>query len=126
MVQPALEAAARLAADGISAAVLNPRFVKPLDRVLLPDLARKCGRVVTVEEHALAGGFGSAVLELFEELGLARVQVKRLGIPDLLVEQASPAAVRSRFGLSADGIHGAAEGLVKVRRLEPRWGEGVA
>ncbi|MFB3818366.1 MAG: 1-deoxy-D-xylulose-5-phosphate synthase [Candidatus Methylomirabilales bacterium] len=126
VVPAALEAAGRLAADGISAAVLNPRFVKPLDRVLLPDLARRCGRVVTAEEHALAGGFGSAVLELFEELGLARVQVKRLGIPDLLVEQASPAAVRSRFGLSAEGIRGAAEALVKVRRLEPRWHEGMA
>jgi 1-deoxy-D-xylulose-5-phosphate synthase len=126
LAQPALEAAERLAGGGISAAVLNPRFVKPLDRVLLPDLARRCGRVVTVEEHALAGGFGAAVLELFEELGLARVQVKRLGIPDLLVEQASPAAVRARFGLSAEGMAGAAEALVKVRRLEPLRGEGVA
>jgi 1-deoxy-D-xylulose-5-phosphate synthase len=126
MVRPALEAADRLAAKGISAAVVNARFVKPLDRALIPELARKTGRVITIEEHALMGGFGSAVLELFEELDLTRVQVKRLGIPDLLVEQGTQASMRARFGLSAEGIQAAAESLVKVRRIDLRRTEGVA
>jgi 1-deoxy-D-xylulose-5-phosphate synthase len=72
------------------------------------------------------GGFGSAVLELFEELDLTRVQVKRLGIPDLLVEQGTQASMRARFGLSAEGIQAAAESLVKVRRFDLRRSEGVA
>jgi 1-deoxy-D-xylulose-5-phosphate synthase len=126
MVGPALQAAAGLAAKGISAAVVNARFVKPLDRELIPELARKVGRVITIEEHALMGGFGSAVLELFEELDLTRVQIRRLGIPDLLVEQGTQAAMRARFGLSAEGIQAAAESLVKVRRFDLRRTEGVA
>ncbi len=126
LVRPALLAADQLAGNGISAAVINPRFVKPLDRRLIPELARKIGRVVTIEEHALAGGFGSAILELFEEMDLARVQVRRLGIPDLLVEQGTQAAMRERFDLTAQGIASAAEALVKVRRLDQRRSEGAA
>jgi 1-deoxy-D-xylulose-5-phosphate synthase len=126
LVRPALAAADRLAGKRISAAVINPRFVKPLDRSLIAEWIRKTGRVVTIEEHALAGGFGSAVLELLEELDLARVQVKRLGIPDLLVEQGTQAAMRERFDLTAQGIASAAEALVKVRRLDQWRTEGVA
>jgi 1-deoxy-D-xylulose-5-phosphate synthase len=126
LVQPALEAADRLAQAGISAAVINPRFVKPLDRVLIPEVARRVGRVLTVEEHMLAGGFGSAVLELFEELHLGGIQVTRLGIPDVLVEQGTQASMRARYGLTAEGIQAAAEALVKVGRLEPRRGESPA
>jgi 1-deoxy-D-xylulose-5-phosphate synthase len=126
LVPAALEAADRLARAGISAAVINPRFVKPLDRVLIPEVARRVGRVLTVEEHMLAGGFGSAVLELFEELQIGRVQVARLGIPDVLVEQGTQAGVRARFGLTAEGIQSAAEALVKVRTLPARLGEGAA
>jgi 1-deoxy-D-xylulose-5-phosphate synthase len=122
MVRPALQAAEALGAMGIKTAVINPRFVKPLDATLIPEWARRTERVLTIEEHALAGGFGSAVLELFAELGLHRVQVRRLGIPDVPVEQAPPAAARARFGLSAEGIRVAAEALVKVRRLEPARG----
>ena len=126
LVRPALEAADRLMQAGISAAVINPRFVKPLDRVLIPEVARRVGRVLTVEEHMLAGGFGSAVLELFEELRLGGIQVTRLGIPDVLVEQGTQASMRARYGLTAEGIQAAAEALVKVRRLEPRRGESAA
>ncbi len=126
MVQPALEAAEALQERGISAAVVNPRFVKPLDRALIPDVARRVGRVITIEEHALAAGFGSAVLELFQELELTRVQVHRLGIPDVLVEQGSQQAMRRRYGLSSEGIQEAAEALVKVRRFGLQRGEIVA
>ena len=126
LVRQTLEAAERLEQVGISAAVINPRFVKPLDRALIPEVARRVGRVLTVEEHMLAGGFGSAVLELFEELRLGRIQVARLGIPDVLVEQGSQAGVRARFGLTVEGIQAAAEALVKVRVLEVRRGEGAA
>ncbi|MCX5733114.1 MAG: 1-deoxy-D-xylulose-5-phosphate synthase [candidate division NC10 bacterium] len=126
LVQPALEAADRLAQAGISAAVINPRFVKPLDRVLIPEAARRVGRVLTVEEHMLAGGFGSAVLELFEELHLGGIQVTRLGIPDVLVEQGTQASMRARYGLTTERIQAAAEALVKVPRLEPRRGESAA
>ncbi len=126
MVGPALEAAGRLARAGVSAAVINPRFVKPLDRALIPDVARRIGRVVTIEEHMLAGGFGSAVLELFDEMSLDRVAVTRLGIPDVLVEQGAQAAMRARFGLTADGIQAAAAALLTVRLLAARRGPGAA
>ena len=84
--------------------MINPRFVKPLDRTLIADAARRTGCVVTIEEHMLAGGFGSAVLELFEDIGLNRVQVARLGIPDVLVEQGTQAAMRARFSRSRVAI----------------------
>ncbi|MFA5027394.1 MAG: transketolase C-terminal domain-containing protein, partial [Candidatus Methylomirabilota bacterium] len=96
------------------------------DRSLIPALSRRIGRVVTVEEHALAGGFGSAVLELLEELELPRLQVRRLGVPDRFVEQGSPTALRARFGLSAEGIQAAAAALVKVRPIELVRSEGAA
>jgi 1-deoxy-D-xylulose-5-phosphate synthase len=66
MVHPAMEAAQDLAGQGVSAAVLNARFAKPLDRERLLPLMRRCGAVVTLEEHSSAGGFGSAVLELVD------------------------------------------------------------
>jgi 1-deoxy-D-xylulose-5-phosphate synthase len=125
MVEPALQAAQRLHESGLSAAVVNPRFVKPLDRSLIPDLARRIRRVITIEEHMLAGGFGSAILELFAELHLTDVEVVRLGVPDLLVEQGNPAAIRARFGLSSDGIQAAAEALVNGRTVARLRGEGV-
>ncbi len=126
LVGPALEAARQLARAGVSAAVINPRFVKPLDRTLIADAARRTGRVVTIEEHMLAGGFGSAVLELFADIGLTRVQVARLGIPDVLVEQGTQAAMRARFGLTAEGIQAAAEALLLERPLGARRGHGPA
>jgi 1-deoxy-D-xylulose-5-phosphate synthase len=125
LVGPALEAAGRLARVGISAAVVNPRFVKPLDRTLIPEVARRTGRVVTIEEHMLAGGFGSAVLELFGELGLGQVRVTRLGIPDVLVEQGSQAAMRARFGLTTEGIEAAAAALVDARLAGTLRSEGA-
>ena len=103
-VYPALAAAEQLAVRGFSATVVNARFVKPLDENLILTLAAKHGRVLTVEENVLAGGFGSAILELLADHGLAGVSVKRLGIPDIFVEHGAPNILRQKYGLDADGI----------------------
>jgi 1-deoxy-D-xylulose-5-phosphate synthase len=110
-VAPALEAADRLAAQGIEAAVFNARFVKPLDLPAIAQLARRCGALLTVEEHALAGGFGSAVLEALAGEGIS-VPTRLLAVPDLLVEHGDPAAQLAEFGLDAEGIAAAGRALV--------------
>ncbi len=104
-VGPALAAAETLAAEGIDLAVIDARFLKPLDGELLSAEARRTGAVVTVEENVLQGGFGSAVLEFFEETGLSP-RVLRLGLPDRFVEQGSQAELWARYGLDASGIAG--------------------
>ncbi len=81
-VQPALESAQTLADSGISASVINARFVKPLDTALILPLAQRIGKVITVEDGVLMGGFGSAVLEALAADGITDVQVTTLGIPD--------------------------------------------
>ncbi|WP_334110180.1 1-deoxy-D-xylulose-5-phosphate synthase [Thermodesulfitimonas autotrophica] len=103
-VAAALEAAERLAAQGIEAAVVNARFVKPLDTSLLLRFARRTRRVVTVEEGVLAGGFGSAVAELLMDNGLGNVELVRLGINDTFVPHGAPALLRERYGLTAENI----------------------
>jgi 1-deoxy-D-xylulose-5-phosphate synthase len=103
-VYPSLFAAERLAEAGIQAAVINARFLKPLDANLLCDWAKKTGKVITVEENVLQGGFGSAVLELFQERGLSSIQVKRLGIPDTFVEHGPQALLREKYGIDEKGI----------------------
>ena len=112
-VQPALQAAETLKGKGISAGVINARFVKPLDSELIITAARTAGRIVTVEENALQGGFGSAVLELLFDSGLQDVKVKRLGIPDRYIEQGSQAQLRKDLGIDAEGIAAAAEAFLK-------------
>ncbi|MCL5290820.1 MAG: 1-deoxy-D-xylulose-5-phosphate synthase, partial [Firmicutes bacterium] len=104
MVQEAMKAAKDLSAQGIEAAVINARFVKPLDEKLMLGYARRIKNVVTIEEHVLMGGFGSAVLELFEAAGLTDVKVKRIGIPDEFVEHGSQGILRKNYGLTAEGI----------------------
>ena len=115
-VYPALEAAALLKERGIFASVVNARFVKPLDRDLLLSEAAKTGCLITVEENALMGGFGSAVLELLSDEGVSGVRLKRIGIPDSFVEQGSQAQLRSDLGLDGAGIAAAAEAFLKGRR----------
>ncbi len=104
MVRPALEAAERLAEQGASVAVVNARFVKPLDRNLILDLAARTGMLFTIEENVRQGGFGSAVLELLEEEGLTGITVRLLGYPDSYVEQGEQGELRSRYGLDCSGI----------------------
>jgi 1-deoxy-D-xylulose-5-phosphate synthase len=107
MVAPALAAAELLAAQGISATVADARFVKPLDGKLVAELAQRCGALVTVEENAIAGGFGSAVLEALQDNGIV-VPVRRLGLPDQFIEHGPRAALLEMIGLTAAGIAAAA------------------
>jgi len=85
-VHPALRAANGLEKLGIQAAVINPRFVKPLDKELICDIAGKTGRVVTIEDNVRQGGFGSAVLELLSRCGLSQVKTTLLAHPDRFIE----------------------------------------
>jgi 1-deoxy-D-xylulose-5-phosphate synthase len=103
-VAPALEAAQELALNGIEATVVNARFAKPLDAELIIGLTGDIKRLVTVEENALSGGFGSSVVSLLKESGSSDIQVKSIGIPDEFVEQGSQAILRSKYGLDAKGI----------------------
>ena len=114
MVQPALAAAARLQKEGVSARVIDARYVKPLDEALLCTAAADTGKVLVVEENVLMGGFGSAVLELFARDGIGPVRVQRLGIADEFVEHATQAQQRRRYGLDEDGIVAASRRLMNA------------
>jgi 1-deoxy-D-xylulose-5-phosphate synthase len=99
MVHPALATAGLLQEQGLRAAVINARFLRPLDEALILPMARRIGRVVTMEEGALAGGFGGAVVESLNDHGVL-VPVLRIGIPDVLVDHASPAQSKETLGLT--------------------------
>ncbi len=115
MVRPALEAATAMEEKGISAGVLDARFVKPLDRELILRKAAQTGHVLTVEEGVLAGGFGAAVLELLSDEGYHQVRVSRMGIPDRFVEHGKRAELLDDLGLNADGIKQEAARLLEQR-----------
>jgi 1-deoxy-D-xylulose-5-phosphate synthase len=118
MVHPSLDAAKRLAADGISAAVVNARFVKPLDEEMILRVARKTDRMVTVEEHALLGGFGSAVLECLDSRKINGVKTLRIGLPDTFIEHGPQKVLRQKYGLDADGIYASVKNFVSKSRLK--------
>jgi 1-deoxy-D-xylulose-5-phosphate synthase len=117
MVAPSVHAAGELRKRGVSAAVVNARFVKPLDAELILPLARRTGRVLTVEENVLAGGFGSAVLEMFEEHGEHPPHFRRLGVRDAFVEHGSQAELRETHGLNAEAV--VAETLRMLEHAKP-------
>jgi 1-deoxy-D-xylulose-5-phosphate synthase len=105
MVYPSLEAADALKSDGVEATVVNARFVKPLDAETILGLAREFDLIVTIEEAYLAGGFGSAVLELLESNGLQdKVKLVRMGIADEIVTHGDPKRLLAHYGLDAEGI----------------------
>jgi 1-deoxy-D-xylulose-5-phosphate synthase len=110
MVYPALEAATLLEADGllngeaIRLTVVNARFVKPLDETLILELARSHGRLITIEENVLQGGFGTAVLELLEQRGVTGVRLLRLGYPDSSIPQGEQHELRAMLALDPTGI----------------------
>jgi 1-deoxy-D-xylulose-5-phosphate synthase len=103
MVGEAMNAAAELAKEGLELAVVDACYLKPLDRTLLMAEAQRTGFVVTCEENVLQGGFGSAVLELFEETAVT-ARVLRIGLPDAFVEQGTQQELRARHGIDAAGI----------------------
>ena len=100
-VQPAMDAAALLEKEGIHCGVVNMRFVKPIDMELLQNLLKTTQNFVTVEEHVLAGGFGSAVMEAMEG---SEVRIHRIGIPDQFVEHGPQNVLRDMVGLSPEKI----------------------
>ncbi len=113
-VHDTMDAASELASRGYSVAVLNARFVKPLDRDRIIALAKRCGAIVTVEEHSGMGGFGSAVLEALADARLA-VPVRCLAIPDRIMEHGDPGKQRAEVGLDRDGIIAAATDLLEAK-----------
>jgi len=110
-VQPSLEAAQALETEEISACVVNCRFVKPLDKEIAK-IAESTGKVLVVEENSRQGGLGGAVLELFNDLGLTNIQIKRIGLPDKFVEHGPSTILRKKYGLDSAGILKAARGMI--------------
>jgi 1-deoxy-D-xylulose-5-phosphate synthase len=108
----ALQAAKHLDQRKIPALVADARFIKPLDAELIVQLAQRAGRILTIEENALCGGFGAAVCTLLQEHGML-VPVKMLGLPDTFISQGTPQQLRHELRLDADGIFAAAMELVE-------------
>ncbi len=127
-VIPALRAAQDLAPLGINVAVVNARFVKPLDKNLLCDLLARVPRLITVEDHVLAGGFGSAVCEMLADEGLRGIEVKRLGVPDRFIPHGTQEELRKLCGFDKDAIAQAALQMARRARKKSRegWERGSA
>ncbi len=102
MVNEAVQAAEALAAEGIEAMVINMATIKPLDEALVLEAAKKCGKIVTCEEHSVIGGLGEAVCGLLSEQ--YPTPVKRVGVNDEFGHSGPAAAVLKQFGLSAEHI----------------------
>lgn len=111
-VHHATTAAKRLEQEGNSVAVINARFVKPLDRDLIGTVATEVKCLLTIEESTVMGGFGSAVLELLSELNITNLPTKCLGLPDCFIEQGPQDLLRKNYGLTADGIYRQAKQLL--------------
>ncbi len=110
-VSEAMKAAALLKDDGVSVTVINARFVKPLDKDLIREVAKNVKCLVTVEEGCRMGGFGSAVLEFLSEEECWDLPTKVLGLPDWYIEQGPQDLLREKYGLTADGIYDQAKAL---------------
>lgn len=113
-VHPALAAAKTLEENSISVAVINARFVKPLDTALILPMAERIGKVITVEDGVVMGGFGSTVLEALSDAGMPGVQVKRLGIPDAFVEHGDTSQLYALCGCDENGIIRAVETMMQA------------
>jgi len=115
MIALARELAATLENDGYSAAVINPRFIKPLDREVLERYASRVAAFVTFEDHAKTGGFGTAVVEALDEMGLS-VPVVRIGWPDQFIEHGKVDQLRARYGLTVEAAIAQVQPLLARRR----------
>jgi 1-deoxy-D-xylulose-5-phosphate synthase len=127
-VLPALKAAEDLSSLGIDATVVNARFVKPLDKDLLRQLLRQVPNLITVEDHAVAGGFGSAVLEFLAEEGLTGMRVRRLGVPDIFIPHGTQDELRKLCGFDRESITQTALQMVRLERKRSKegWERGSA
>jgi 1-deoxy-D-xylulose-5-phosphate synthase len=103
-VFPSMMAAGILKKRGLNPTVVNARFVKPLDGSILESIACNHAFLVTVEENVLAGGFGSAVMEYLSDHDFHDIRIRRIGLPDTLIEHGSQSILRDKYGLSADKI----------------------
>lgn len=101
MLPEAMRLAEMLRLEGFSTAVVNPRFAKPIDRTCVSDFGGRCRLLITLEDHVLAGGFGSAVLETLNALDL-QTPVVRIGWPDVFIEHGKVEALRVKYGLTAE------------------------
>lgn len=117
-VQEALTARTRLNKEGIRAAVVDCRFVKPLDSQKILALARRIPRIVTAEENMRQGGFGSAVLEALSDAGLHDFALRRVGIGDTFVEHGAPQILRSHHSVNAGAIVRAAQQLSHTEKAD--------
>jgi 1-deoxy-D-xylulose-5-phosphate synthase len=112
-VPPSLAAAEQLAGEGLDVAVIDARFVKPLDESLIVEWAQRTGAVITAEENAGLGGFGSAVLEMLSARGCHQVKTRVVALPDRFIEHGSQDELRKRTGIDAAGIAKAVRALVR-------------
>lgn len=115
MLQLALQAAEQLAHEGIDIRVINSRFIKPLDHSMLAVLAKDQIPIVTLEEGSILGGFGSAILEHFEETGHTDMSIKTMGIPDRYIEHGSVNELLLEIGLTVENLVLTIKNIVKVR-----------
>jgi 1-deoxy-D-xylulose-5-phosphate synthase len=111
-VSEAQQAIELLAAKNIYPTIVNCRFVKPLDAELIIRLARKIPRIITVEDHVLHGGFGSAILECLADHEIKGCRIRRIGIQDIFVEHGPSKILRGKYGIDAAAVVRAAESLI--------------
>jgi len=127
-VLPALKAAQDLAPLGINAAVLNARFIKPLDKESLRSLLAHAPRLITAEDHVTSGGFGSAVLEFLADDGINSIEIRRLGVPDRFIPHGTQDELRKLCGFDREGITQAALQMMRLgrKRSKEGWERGSA
>jgi len=105
MVDPSMKTAAMLEEKGLSVAVINARFAKPIDKNLIMEYAKKTGCIVTTEEHSVQGGFGSAVLEALQDFDEhIPLKTKCIGVPDIVVEHGAPGIIKKDLKLDPEGM----------------------
>jgi 1-deoxy-D-xylulose-5-phosphate synthase len=105
MVDPSMKAAAMLEETGLSVAVINARFAKPIDKSLIMKYAKKTGCLITTEEHSVQGGFGSAVLEVLQNFDeRIPLKTKCIGVPDVLIEHGATGLIKKDLKLDPEGM----------------------
>lgn len=111
-VYPSIKASDSLRSEGINVTVVNARFAKPVDKQLLKTIAQSHNYLITIEENALLGGFGSAVLEYLSDSGIRSNSIKRIGLPDCFIEHGSQDLLRNKYGLTSEKIADAVKTFV--------------